>query len=182
LAGQPDSGAEEVELRDLEQLAEERRRESDKMMWQVPGLSIAAQAFLYSRAFDPATDPLAQGAVAGVALVIALATIHLLMKHAFFEETYSWAVDAFRSQRGAPALNGARIFEEAAAAQAAQLWTQGDDREKKGAENYLLWTVDGPRRNWVARQPARRIWVRAFWLLAAVDCVVLAVALLRLIG
>lgn len=166
---------------DLERLAEERRRESDSMMWQVPGLSIAAQAFLYSRAFDPETSPLAQGAVAGVALVIALATIHLLMKHSFFEETYSWAIDAFRKSRGAPPLNGGRVFESAAAQHAAELRREGDDRERRGAERYLLWIEDGPRRSLVVEQPARKVWIRSLWLLAAVDCAALGVALVRLL-
>jgi hypothetical protein len=182
LTGRREAEAEEEELRELEQLAEERRRESDKMMWQVPGLSIAAQAFLYSRAFDPATGPLAQGAVAVVALVIALATVHLLMKHSFFEESYSWALDAFRGRRGVPLLNGARVFEEAATKHAVALVEGGDNREQKGAERYLRWAIDGPRRKLVVEQPARKVWIRALFLLAAVDCLVVAAALVRQFG
>jgi hypothetical protein len=182
LAGQHEAEADSEELRELEQLAEERRRESDKMMWQVPGLSIAAQAFLYSRAFDPATSPLAQGAVAVVALVIALATIHLLMKHSFFEESYSWAVDAFRGRRGAPPLNGVRVFEKAATEHALALGECGDSRERKGAERYLRWAMDGPRRSLVVEQPARKVWIRALFLFAVVDCLVVMAALVRQFG
>jgi hypothetical protein len=182
LAGKDETEAEEEGLRELEQLAEERRRESDKMMWQVPGLSIAAQAFLYSRAFDPATGPLAQGAVAVVALVIALATVHLLMKHSFFEECYSWALDAFRGRRGAPPLNGVRVFEEAATEHAGSLVECGDGRERKGAERYLRWAIDGPHRSLVVEQPARRVWICALFLLAVVDCLVVAAALVRQFG
>lgn len=178
MEGQPVAGEEPGDLLELEQLAEERRRESDKMMWQVPGLSIAAQAFLYSRAFDPDTGPAAQGAVALVALVIALATIHLLLKHSFFEETYSWALDAFRVRRGAVPLNGARVFEDAAVEHATDLRQRGDERQQKGAGQYLRW-VAAPRQTLVVRQPARRVWVRSLWLFAAVDCGVLVVAVLR---
>jgi hypothetical protein len=179
VAGQPDGGIEEGELGPLEQLAEERRRESDKMMWQVPGLSIAAQAFLYSRAFDAATSPLAQGAIATVALAIALATIQLLMKHSYFEETYSWALDAFRERRGATRLNGGRVFEDAAAAHAEVLQEYGDDRERTGAQRYLRWRAKRAHRSLVVEQPARTVWIRAFWLLVVVDCAVLATALVR---
>lgn len=168
----------DTELEHLEGLAEERRRESDRMMWQVPGLSIAAQAFLYSRAFDPDTVPLAQAAIAAVALVIALATIHLLMKHGYFEETYSWALDAFRRRRGATGLNGGRVFEDAAAELAASLKEHGDAREKRGANHYLRW-AQRSHQSLVVGLPARRVWIWALLLLVAVDCAVLAAALVR---
>lgn len=87
------------DLNNLEQLAEQRRQATSQMMWQVPALSIAAQAFLYTRAFDPTTSSAARIVVSVAALVSALATLQLLLKHRYYEEMYSVALDKSRASR-----------------------------------------------------------------------------------
>ena len=74
------------------------------MIWQVPALSVAAQAFLYGTAFDPNVTDTARLLVTAVALVVALATLQLLLKHRYHEEIYSFALDQSRKERGVERL------------------------------------------------------------------------------
>jgi len=93
------------DLNSFEQLAEQRRQTTSQMMWQVPALSIAAQAFLYTRAFDPSTSNAARVVVSLAALISALATLQLLLKHRYHEEMYSIALDKSRANRGVERLH-----------------------------------------------------------------------------
>lgn len=70
------------------QSAEERRQSIDQMMWQVPGLSLAAQSFLLTISLGHSGG--AARLVSGLlGLVASLATIQLLLKHRFHELEWS---------------------------------------------------------------------------------------------
>jgi colanic acid biosynthesis protein WcaH len=59
----------------------DRRNSFNQLLWQAPALSITAQAFLFTIIFGKDVSLEAQMASAGLALVTALASLHLLWKH-----------------------------------------------------------------------------------------------------
>lgn len=114
------------DLNSIEQLAEQRRQTTSQMMWQVPALSIAAQAFLYTRAFDPTTSNAARVVVSTAALFSALATLQLLLKHRYHEEMYSVALDKSRADRGVEPLH--TLFPELAKNSSEDRFARWNDR------------------------------------------------------
>ncbi len=69
--------------------AEGRRQTYDQMMWQVPGLSLAAQSFLLTIALGHESTPVARLASGVLAFVAAIATIQLLLKQRYLELEWS---------------------------------------------------------------------------------------------
>jgi hypothetical protein len=107
-----------VPLNEFEQFVESRRQEFDAMIWQVPGLSVAAQAFLYLVALNPAASSWVRIFAGVLGIVAALATVQLLVKHRYHEETYAETIDASRTARGAHAFRGVEWFKETASTSA----------------------------------------------------------------
>jgi hypothetical protein len=95
---------------------EARRQAQDQMMWQVPALSVAAQAFLFSRSLDPATASVGRLITGLAGMVVAVATVQLIAKHRYLEEFFSRAVDVCRRLCRMPSVRrselGPRITEE----------------------------------------------------------------------
>jgi hypothetical protein len=60
-----------------------RRTTYDIMMWQAPILSLTAQAFLLTIALGADSSRLARLLAAGLALISALGSMHLMAKHRF---------------------------------------------------------------------------------------------------
>lgn len=145
-------------LDDFETYVEERRRSTSAMMWQVPALSVAAQAFLYGTAFDPDATNTARLLVSVVALVTALATLQLLLKHRYHEELYSFALDSSRAKRGVEELYPL-------------VRTVGRQTEH---EVFLRWD----RRFWlrllVRDLPSSKLWALVLWGFALVDLAMIA--------
>jgi tetrahydromethanopterin S-methyltransferase subunit B len=63
------------------QVVAARRLQWDNLVWQVPILSLTAQAFLFTLALGPGTAPIARIAAAGLALLIALLSVALMARH-----------------------------------------------------------------------------------------------------
>jgi len=145
-------------LNDFEQLAEERRQVTSQMMWQVPALSIAAQAFLYTRAFDPSTSNAARVVVSIAALVTALATLQLLLKHRYHEEMYSVALDKSRADRGVEPLH--TLFRDAA--------------NKSSEQRFHRWEARKWLRHPVVGLSSVVVWVWVFWAFIAIDVFAIA--------
>lgn len=145
-------------LNDFEQLAEERRRVTSQMMWQVPGLSIAAQAFLYTRAFDPSTSNAARVVVSIAALITALATLQLLLKHRYHEEMYSVALDKSRADREVEPLHA--LFSDVA---------NGSSEQR-----FHRWEARKWLRRPVVGLSSVVVWVWVFWAFIAIDVLVIA--------
>lgn len=59
----------------------------DALLWQVPSLSLAAQAFLLTIAFGPDTSRWSRLLSSGLAVVAALLSLHLLIRHRQAEVT-----------------------------------------------------------------------------------------------
>jgi hypothetical protein len=62
-----------------------RRTARDSMLWQVPALTLAAQAFLLTIALNSATTPPARGLASGLAFLAALMGMQLLSRHTLLE-------------------------------------------------------------------------------------------------
>jgi hypothetical protein len=148
--------------KEFEQLAEDRRRSADQLVWQVPGLSVAAQAFLYSRALDPNTSATARLLVAIVGLCTALATAQLLLKHRYHEAVYANAIDAARNKRGLEPLGEMKLFKTRA--------------EDVSTADYQKWM----RLRRVVELPATGVWIATIAVFALVDLFVGVVAVLEL--
>jgi len=64
----------------FEEFVEERRQAIDQMIWQVPRLSVAAQAFLYVVALNSDVSDLVRMLAATIAFIAAVAAVQLLLK------------------------------------------------------------------------------------------------------
>jgi hypothetical protein len=58
-----------------------RRLQWDALLWQVPALSLAAQAFLLTIALSPDSSRVARVVTSGLAVVAGFLSVHLLIRH-----------------------------------------------------------------------------------------------------
>jgi hypothetical protein len=70
------------------QIAAARRQHYDNLLWQTPVISMTAQAFLFTIALGNG-EPFERSIASFLACVVALASIHLMAKHRFFELEYA---------------------------------------------------------------------------------------------
>jgi hypothetical protein len=83
-----------------DQIVAARRQGFDTMMWQVPALSLTAQSFLLSLAYDAQSGRLA-GAVAGtLSVVVSLMSIQLLLRQRQNELTDSLLLHRIELENG----------------------------------------------------------------------------------
>src|SRR4051794_5208487 len=85
-------------------ILERRREEADHFAWAVPGLIIAAQAFLLSIALNPTTQPLGRLLAALAGLVTLGATAHLLAKQAYNFDVYEAVIERDRQLLNLPGV------------------------------------------------------------------------------
>lgn len=86
---------------DLIQTLEARRHQADTFAWSVPGLAIAAQAFLLSIALDPSTEPAGRLAAAAAGIVaLLLGAFHLLYKQTHYFDLYEAVIERERRKLG----------------------------------------------------------------------------------
>jgi hypothetical protein len=64
-----------------------RRTAFDTLMWQVPTLGLAAQAFLLTIAYGPTSSQVARCVSGGLAAVVAMVAIQTMLKHRANEKT-----------------------------------------------------------------------------------------------
>jgi hypothetical protein len=64
-----------------------RRTAFDTLMWQVPALGLAAQAFLLTIAFGTSSSDTARCVAGGLSVVVALVAIQTMLKHRANEKT-----------------------------------------------------------------------------------------------
>lgn len=63
-----------------------KRATLDQLLWQAPGISLAAQAFLLTIAYGKETEALYKGLSGGLAMMMGLMTWMLFLRHAALEE------------------------------------------------------------------------------------------------
>jgi hypothetical protein len=84
----------------LFQTAESRRYTIDQMMWQVPALTLTAQAFLLTIGYGHDSRWVARVVAACVGMATAIAGIQLLLRHRFHEELNShWLEQLAKAKR-----------------------------------------------------------------------------------
>jgi hypothetical protein len=86
------------------QLIASRRQNHDTMLWQTPVISLTAQAFLFTIALGTGSIP-GRVLAALLALISALASLHLLAKQRHLELHYSNLLEAYERAKGLPPLH-----------------------------------------------------------------------------
>jgi hypothetical protein len=162
-----------VPLTPFEAFVESRRQAFDAMIWQVPGLSIAAQAFLYVVALDPGSSDWVRIFAGTLGVVAALATIQLLVKHRYHEETYSETIDASRRARGVPPFRGVEWFKETALQD-----LEAVDEEIGELPPYVSRYREGSWRRKVAKPSSVGVWTLTLALFAVGDALIVVGAIL----
>jgi hypothetical protein len=88
------------------QVVAARRMQWDALLWQVPSLSLAAQAFLLTLAFGPDTSRTSRLLASGLAVVAALLSLHLLTRHRQAEVTDAHWLAAYEKQHFGTTAHG----------------------------------------------------------------------------
>jgi hypothetical protein len=162
---------------DFELFVEGRRRAIDDMIWQVPGLSVAAQAFLYVVALSKGTSDTVRIFAGTIGFLAAAATIQLLLKHRFHEETYAMTVDACRRRRGVAPLHGVRTLHEVALEEAKR-----QEHESARGSGYLhRWRPMTIRRR-MAEPSSVQVWTLTLTAFALGDALIVIGAILHACG
>jgi hypothetical protein len=86
------------------QVLEARREEATRFAWAVPGLVIAAQAFLFTIALSPNTHPYARLISSAAGLLAVLATGHLMAKQVYNFDVYEAVIERDRKVLGLPGV------------------------------------------------------------------------------
>jgi len=140
---------------------EPRRRGSVQVMSQVPGLSIAAQALLFTVALNERNPAWGRITVLIAGLAGVLAAMHLLAKHRYFEELHSDVLQRCLECLGAPGLSQDDL---------ARLLAPGD--------RSLRWR-SGWRAKLVSNHSTFKVWIAALCTFALADLVLLGFTVLQ---
>jgi hypothetical protein len=142
----------------LFQTAESRRYTVDQMMWQVPALSLTAQAFLLQIAYSHDSRWTVRLVTAWLGLVTAAAAIQLLLKHRYHEELHSHWLERYAETRGWPLLHRPRAEEAFAYA--------GQEHPWKAQPRWIGWRI--------ARFRSPYVWIATLVMFGCADLVVVA--------
>jgi len=75
---------------------ERRRNQSDAITWTVPGLAVAAEAFLLTIVLRPETQPAGRFFASLAGVIVVFATLHLFSKSAFNFDLWDAHINAVR--------------------------------------------------------------------------------------
>ena len=92
-----------------------RRAAYDSLMWQVPSLSLTAQAFLFTVMLAPDTQPAGRLTAALLSCIAAVMSVQLMAKHRHHEVIDSILLERYERAAGLPPLH-ARSLERARSA------------------------------------------------------------------
>lgn len=94
----------------LEQYAalNDRRDSHNSLLWQTPVLSLTAQAFLFTIALSGQVSSTARSIAASLALLVALGSIQLLIKHRWHERDLAVQLEKIEDERGLIPINKRR--------------------------------------------------------------------------
>lgn len=150
------------------QAADARRSAIDQMMWQAPGLSLTAQAFLLTVALQTGTAPLGRLVAGLLGLVAALAAMQLLAKHRHHEVQLSRWLERLERMTLLPRLNDPSARADLGSASQAHKW--------RGSATLALaqrLAESGSSFSW---------WLRTLAVFGAVDVFAILLAITALIG
>lgn len=154
----PERPDREVEF--LETL-ERRRNQSDTIAWTVPGLAVAAEAFLLTVALRPETEPAGRFVAALAGAIVIFAALRLLWKSVFnFDLWDAWINEQRRKLR----LRGVRTRDDLLAN--ARSLPPGEAINRRGYQDRWL-------RYWmIVRLPASEVWIWALRGLLVINFVI----------
>lgn len=146
----------------LVQVIEERRRATLDLIYATPGLSLTAQAFLFSVTLNPGTA--ATGRIIGscVGVVAGVATAISMLKHNYTEEMYGAILDRLSGKDGHVGLHRKKLA-------ALALHTAAE-------HDFNRWKTSWWRRK-AQRIPSTDLWIYSLFLFALIDVMVLALAI-----
>jgi hypothetical protein len=165
-----------IPLDAFEKFVESRRQALDALIWQVPPLSVAAQAFLYIVALNPGSSDGVQIFVGAIGFVAASAAFHLLLKHRFHEESYAQTIDASRRARGVHPFEGVEWFKKVALEDG-----EAVEQEDGKALPYMQRWRDGTWRRRLAEWSSVGIWTWTLIVFAVGDVVIVVSGFLHCI-
>lgn len=153
--------------KDLVDVMETRRMESDRFAWAVPTVAIASQAFLLTIALDGDASAPRRFIAASAALVTLAGAAHLFWKQAFGFALYEAVIKRERKALGLPRVDRNSLLEHA---DTLEERFQDEWLEKHGGS---LVKTDGPggyyQPKWLVRRRAVRVWLAIFVLIALLD-------------
>jgi hypothetical protein len=147
-------------------VVEARRSAINTLAWQVPALTLTAQAFLLSLAAAPATTGAGRLFAAGIGLVTVLATLQLFARHHRFEIRLAHWLELFEQAVGLP-LVSKRDAQDEALLQGVVM--------RKAPE-----VACGGR--WIGEHRSVAIWLWTLWGVFVADLALVILAILQLTG
>lgn len=127
-----------------------RQMEHNSLAWQVPSLSLTAQAFLLTIALGAGTAPLARVVSAALGMISGLLTMQLMAKN-----RYMGAIELIRLRRMSGELSAPDV-------------------------TYINWTSAGmPRPHWWLRIRSHILWQIGLALFVMTNCGILVMAIIR---
>jgi hypothetical protein len=124
----------------------------------VPGLVIAAQAFLLSIALDPNTQPLGRLLSSLAGFVTLLATAHLMAKQAYNFDVFEAVIERDRKRLNLPGVQMDSLTVNPGS------FPENTNFRRRRWSDRSLW-----RHRLIVRMKALRVWAFTFLILAAVD-------------
>jgi len=82
-----------------------RRDSFNNLVWQTPVLSLTAQAFLFTIIYTSTASNVARTIVAALSIILALASIQLLLKHRFMEAEHAKFLHTFEKTQNSNPIN-----------------------------------------------------------------------------
>ncbi|HEY0392203.1 MAG TPA: hypothetical protein VGC63_10860 [Solirubrobacterales bacterium] len=164
-------------LDEFETFVESRRQAIDAMIWQVPALSVAAQAFLYVAGLNPRASDGIQIFAGAIGFMAAIAAMQLLLKHRYHEESYAQTIDASRRARGMTPFRGLSWFKEAAMRDSEL--KRKEDGKRSGYER--RWRSGSWRRK-LTGPSSVGVWTLTLFVFAAGDVLIVAGGILHGVG
>lgn len=132
--------------------AEARIRQAETFAWTVPGLAIAAEAFLLAVALNPGVKAWAQLAAALAGTAVLVAALHFLGKHRFNFVVYEAVIERSRDELDLPLVAMSELV--------GRYKDRRTDRAKDLRESFSAHT-DLIRQGWL--DPETSSWWRRWW-------------------
>jgi hypothetical protein len=88
-----------ADLEMVYQTVADRRLQYENLLWQVPTLSLTAQAFLFSISMAAGNDPVARIASSLLALIVSIISIMLMASHRLAERKDALWLERFEQQQ-----------------------------------------------------------------------------------
>lgn len=159
------------------QCVDNGRVSTNSLMWQVPALTLTAQAFLLTIALNPNTQPTGRAIAAGIGLIIVSATYQLFLRHRHIEVTRAEWLAAFECRFGLPPIHKRGALDDPEFPWSLEAEPCLEPRTQHAPSAAQTQQKMGPR---LHLRSSFNIWRRALTLLAVADVGLLVLAILEL--